>query len=271
MKILHISDLHWGKKFSPLFSYKLKEFAKEEKFDQITITGDLTQRAKKREFISVKRYLDSFQTPYIAVPGNHDVPLYPIHLRIFAPFYRYKKYFNEILEPKFINKKVCIFGLNSAHNWTSTEGRIKKKQIEKLKIKMLRTSPSQIIILLIHHPIVWADPQDRDRTIWGSSLLIDLFNELSPDLILSGHYHHRFFYNLRDFYPKLEKDIYLFFSSTSTTERGRKKERFKSGFNKITIDGEIKVERFLSDKDSFYNFETIVLRKNCEGKKIIAI
>lgn len=271
MKILHISDLHWGKKFSPFYSYKLREFAREEKFELILITGDLTQRAKKREFISVKRYLESFQIPYISVPGNHDVPLYPIHLRFFAPFYRYKKYFYENLEPELTLKNLCVFGLNSAHNLTSTEGRIKKKQIERLKIKMFKTSPSQIIILLIHHPVIYADPQDRDRTIWGASLLIDLFNEVRPDLILSGHYHHRFFHNLRDFYPKLKKDIYLFFSSTSTTERGRKKEKFMCGFNKITLGNDIKVERFLSYEDGFYNFETIILRKNYDGKKTLVI
>ncbi len=270
MRFLHLSDLHWGKKFSPKFSNSLLEFVKNGKFDYLLITGDLTQRAKKREFLAVKRYLDSFEVPYIAVPGNHDVPLYPVHLRFFAPFYRYKKYFQEELEPEIITKKVCVFGLSSAHNFTSSEGRIKRKQIENLRKKILRTSPSQIIIILIHHPIIYADPTDRDRTIWGAPNLIDLFGEYPPDLILSGHYHNRFFCNLKDFYPKLKKNIYLFFSSTSTTERGRKKEKGFVGFNVIEIGENIKIDRFLNKNDGFINIESIILKGNYERKETLA-
>jgi len=271
VRFLHLSDLHWGRKFSPKFSYNLLEFVKKEKFDYLLITGDLTQRAKKREFLAVKRYLDSFQVPYIAVPGNHDVPLYPIHLRFFSPFYRYKKYFSNVLEPEIITKKVCVFGLSSAHNFTSSEGRIKRKQIKNLKLKLLKTSPSQIIIILIHHPIIYADPTDRDRTVWGATNLIDLFGEYPPDLVLSGHYHNRFFYNLNDFYPKLKKNIYLFFSSTSTTERGRKKEKGIVGFNSIEIKEDIKVERFLSKDDGFYNVESIILKRDYGRKETLAL
>lgn len=271
MKFLHISDLHWGKKFSPFYSYKLKEFALEEKFNYILITGDLTQRAKRREFISVKRYLDSFGIPYIAVPGNHDVPLYPVHLRFFAPYYRFKKFFNKEIEPEIITKDVCIFGLCSAHPFTSSEGRIKKSQVESLKKKILRTSPSQKLIIMIHHPLVYADPTDRDRTIWGAALLVDLFGEITPDLILSGHYHHRFFYNLRDFYPKLSKDSYLVFTSTGTAERGRKKEKGRVGFNVIEILEDIKIDRFISDGKNFINNESIILKGNYGREKTFAL
>ncbi|MEJ5166474.1 MAG: metallophosphoesterase [Thermoanaerobaculia bacterium] len=271
MRFLHISDLHWGKKLSPLYAYNLREFIRKEKFDSILITGDLTQRAKKREFISIKRYLDSLNTPYLAIPGNHDVPLYPVHLRFFAPYLRFKKFFKDELEPELITKNVCVFGLCSAHSFTSSEGRIKKSQVEILRKKLLRTSPSQKIIILIHHPIIYADPTDRDRTIWGAPLLIDLFNELPPHLILSGHYHHRFFYNLRDFYPKLSKDTYLFFTSTSTAERGRKKEEGRVGFNVIEIFEDIKIDRFISNGKNFINNESITLKGNYGREKTFAL
>lgn len=260
MKILHISDLHWGRKFSPIMAIKLKEFIEKEKPELIAISGDLTQRAKKREFIAVKRYLASIGIPYISVPGNHDVPLYPVHLRFFFPFLRYKNYFCEEIEPEFINEKFCIFGLCSAHSFTSSEGRIKKSQIKKLRLKILRASPSQKIIIMIHHPVIWADPLDRDRTIYGANELIELFMELPPDLILSGHYHHRFFFNLKDFYSKLPKNIYLIFSSTPTTERGRKKEKNSGGLNLIKINEKIKVEFYLFSKDDFKSVEEIYIK-----------
>lgn len=271
MKFLHLSDLHWGKKLSPSFAYELKEFIKRNKFDYILITGDLTQRAKVREFISVKRYFDSLNTPYLAVPGNHDVPLYPVHFRFFAPYYRFKKFFKNEIEPEIITKKVCVFGLCSAHNFTSSEGRIKKRQVDKLKIKLLRTSPSQRVIVLIHHPVIYADPTDRDRTIWGADYLIDLFSEFTPDLILCGHYHHRFFYNLRDFYPKLKKDTYLLFCSTSTAERGRKKEKGKVGFNVLEVSEEIKIDRFLNNGQDFINIESIILKGKYGREKTFAL
>ncbi len=262
MKFLHLSDLHWGRKFSPSFAYTLREFIKREAFKFILISGDLTQRAKKREFLAVKRYLNSLEVPYLSVPGNHDIPLYPIHFRFLAPFYKYKKYFSRDLEPEIIDKKFCFFGISTAHSFTGSEGRIKIKQIKKLKIKFLRTSPSQFIFLIMHHPLICSDPLNRDRTIWGSSSLIDLFMEVSPDIILSGHFHNRFFYNLRDFYPKLPKDIYLFFASKSTTERGRKKEINFSGFNMIELkEKSLKVKIFLFEDDKIYQKEEIEIFK----------
>ncbi len=263
MKFLHFSDLHWGRKFSPSIAYTIREFIKKENFKFILISGDLTQRAKKREFLAVKRYLDSLEVPYISVPGNHDIPLYPIHFRFLAPFYKYKRYFSNNLEPEIIDKKFCFFGISTAHSFTGSEGRIKIKQIKKLRIKLLRTSPSQFIFLIMHHPLIYSDPSDRDRTIWGSASLINLFMEVSPDIILSGHFHNRFFYNLRDFYPKLSKDVYIFFTSKSTNERGRKKEIDLSGFNIIELkENSLQVKMFLVEDEKIYQKEVVEIFKS---------
>jgi 3',5'-cyclic AMP phosphodiesterase CpdA len=90
-KIVHISDLHFGRvderRIAPLIKH-----IQDIKPDIVVISGDFTQRAKESEFMQAKAFLDKVQFPVFPIPGNHDVPLYNVFRRYAAPFTRYKKY-----------------------------------------------------------------------------------------------------------------------------------------------------------------------------------
>ena len=67
--------------------------------DLIAISGDLTQRAREREFVQAQAFLHTLPDPKIVVPGNHDVPLYNIVARFLAPLERYKRIVSMETEP----------------------------------------------------------------------------------------------------------------------------------------------------------------------------
>ena len=87
LTVLHTSDFHGGKPFLPEAAEALLTFAEHIDPDVVIVSGDLTQRAKKREFVIARSIIDWFGArPVVVTPGNHDVPLYRIWERLFDPF-----------------------------------------------------------------------------------------------------------------------------------------------------------------------------------------
>jgi 3',5'-cyclic AMP phosphodiesterase CpdA len=262
-RLAHVSDLHWGKGFLSGAADALFSHFKSEPPGVILVSGDLTQRAKAREFRPARRFFDDLNIPWLAVPGNHDVPLYPVHLRLLAPYLRYRKHFHPDLEPEFMDQEIAAFGLCSAHGLTATEGRLTRAQIAKLERRLLRSSPSQFTVLVLHHPLVHADPSDRDRTLWGAPLLIQLLARQKVDLIVSGHYHHRMMINLQDHYPAMPRPVWQIFSPTTLSVRGRKKDRHTQGFHAIEVaDKEFSIATLCYESGKFMEKETRTFQRH---------
>src|SRR3569832_1650921 len=96
--IAHISDLHFGRTDSAVLE-GLKRAIVESKPDIVVVSGDLTQRAKRQEFVAAKRFLDALPRPQIVVPDNHDVPLYNVMARWLTPLTRFRRYISKDLAP----------------------------------------------------------------------------------------------------------------------------------------------------------------------------
>ena len=82
--IVHVSDLHFGR-VDEATAQPLVRQVKALQPHLIVVSGDLTQRARSGEFQDARRFLESLPQPQIVVPGNHDVPLWDVARRVFAP------------------------------------------------------------------------------------------------------------------------------------------------------------------------------------------
>ena len=74
--VAHLSDLHSGR-HEPVLVDGLLASLTEVRPRLVVISGDLTQRARRREFVAARSFLDQLATlrvPVLVVPGNHDVP-----------------------------------------------------------------------------------------------------------------------------------------------------------------------------------------------------
>jgi len=79
LNLAHISDLHFGKPYIARLGEALHDTILRMSPDVLVIGGDLTQRAKPREFQAARHFLDRLSgMPHVVVPGNHDVPLYRV-------------------------------------------------------------------------------------------------------------------------------------------------------------------------------------------------
>ncbi|HGF0879987.1 TPA: metallophosphoesterase, partial [Legionella pneumophila] len=93
MKIIHISDLHFGMHQPKVLNAFLQETALD-KPDIILISGDLTQRGLSYQYRELCSFINQLPAQTLSVPGNHDIPFYNVPARFIFPFRQYKRYIN---------------------------------------------------------------------------------------------------------------------------------------------------------------------------------
>ena len=82
--VAHLSDPHFGTQNKRTCEALVQELGELEP-TCVVISGDLTQRARRSQFRQARRWLDSLGLRYLAVPGNHDIPLYDVFTRFLRP------------------------------------------------------------------------------------------------------------------------------------------------------------------------------------------
>ena len=186
--IAHLSDLHFGRVNAALLA-PLTAFLQAAKLDVLVVSGDLTQRAKAKEFMAARSFLDAFNVPKIIVPGNHDVPLYDILRRFFSPLGRYQRYITSDMEPFFMDDEIAVLGMNSARSLTFKGGRVNAGQLDGVRARLRPLDSRLVKILVAHHPFDLPAHMDEADLIGRARLAMDAFAECGVDVLLGGHMH----------------------------------------------------------------------------------
>ncbi len=240
-QILHISDVHFGPPHLLKVSDAVCELARRRVPDLVAISGDLTQRAKPEQFRQARAFVDRFTVPTLAVPGNHDVPMYRFWERVLSPFGAYRKHFASELEPTFEDDEMLVVGVNTAFNWTMKDGRVTRAGIQRLR-KLLAESPGRAMIVVAHHPMVPAPRFDTQRVLGNVLAVVDLLAGSGVEMVLSGHLHQAWISTSEAYYPSGRRPVLLVHSGTSTSSRGRHSEHGRNTCNWIRLsDDEIEI------------------------------
>lgn len=237
--LLHISDVHFGPPHLPRVSAGVLELISERRPDLVILSGDLTQRAKPGQFREAREFVDRIEripVPTLVVPGNHDVPMYRVWERVFAPFGAYRRYFGPELEPVYRDDELLVVGINTAFNWTIKDGRITLKRLLEVG-ELFEQTPERIFkVAVAHHHLIPPPNFGTQRVLGNAYEAIDLFSQVGVDLILSGHLHQAYIGNSEEFYPKGRPPVVILHSGTTTSNRGRGGEREKNTCNWIAVD-----------------------------------
>lgn len=154
-RIAHLSDVHFGAN-DPKIVAATEAWLQEQQPDLVIVSGDFTQRARVEQFAAASAWLNRLRAaghPILAVPGNHDVPLYDVFRRFAAPLARYKRYISKDLSPWFENEQVAVLGINTARSLTIMDGRINRAQMAMIEDRFAAVSPEKTRILVTHHPL----------------------------------------------------------------------------------------------------------------------
>lgn len=250
IRILQLSDLHFGKPYLPQVGDAVLRIAPQLDADVIVVSGDFTQRAKPEEFQAARSFLDCLpDLPRLYIPGNHDVPLYRVKERMLKPHTNYREFISPELNPVLRVEHAVFVGLDStAPHSAVSNGRLHQWQLDRATREFADAPAGVARIVVAHHHFAPAPDYLRDRPMPKARRAIMRFVEDDVDMIIGGHLHRAYIGNSLDFYPGMhrERGIVIVQSGTTTSRRGRGREREKNSFNVIDINADtMKITHYL--------------------------
>lgn len=186
-RIAHISDLHFGREDHELL-LPLREAIRSAAPDLVAVSGDLTQRARPGQFRDARAFLDALGPPWIAVPGNHDIPLDEVWHRAVHPFRRYRRTISDDLAPRWSNGLVNLEALNTADPLAWQRGRVRSRQLRRAIAAFRAAGDAKINVVMAHHPFEHG-PDVEKRLMKHASRAVEHLAAAGADVILSGHLH----------------------------------------------------------------------------------
>ncbi len=252
-RILHVSDLHFGRPSVSERLDALKEAISSLKPDAVAVSGDLTQRCASKEFIQARKYLDSIGkiAPYIVIPGNHDIRWLGAVVRNLGvvgligerahrhKYSRYQRYISKDLSPTLEVPGVVIAGLNTAHGITRGSltrrfrdlgviGHVRDEDLVRVRQAFSEASPDAARVVMIHHNIVRGKLSGR-HGLANTEEALRSFAALGAELVLCGHDHQEAIHTVETHAPGLV-------ISTAGTISNRLRPGHPSSFNLVAID-----------------------------------
>jgi 3',5'-cyclic AMP phosphodiesterase CpdA len=235
-RLIHLSDLHFGA-HDPRLVEGVERKVKEAAPDLVVISGDFTQRARTEQFQDACRFLERLRDAgheVLAVPGNHDVPLYDVVRRFLSPLTRYMRYIDDTLCPLQEIPGATVLGINTARSLTFKDGRISEEQMTFIRQTFDRTDPQATRILVTHHPLVALQVgEGMTPAVGRSELALDAIGDAGVDMLLAGHNHHASIHNARELVTRAGPSLVIQ-AGTATSTRVREQQQ---SFNRIDIDG----------------------------------
>lgn len=252
-RLVHVSDLHFGRPAVAERLNALKEFIAELGPDGVAVSGDLTQRCTNREFRMARGYLDSIGeiAPFVVIPGNHDIRwlgavarnlgfagLLRKHAHDFK-YSRYTRHISEELSPSLEVPGAVIAGLNTAHGITRGSltrrfrdlgviGHVRKSDIENVRMAFEGADPDAARIVMIHHNPIKGATSGR-HGLANTEQALHAFANLGAELILCGHDH-------QEAVHTVERGAHGIVVSTAGTISNRLRPGKASSFNLVDIE-----------------------------------
>lgn len=249
MRLFHCSDLHAGPPFDAQVADVVLRDALRYAPDVFVVSGDFVQRADfADQWQTITAWLAQTPEPRFVVPGNHDVPLYHVYKRLFDPYYYYRQHISTNLTPVMHLPGVSIIGLVSAHGWCIDSGYVNARQQAHLKTAAAQVPAGNRRIVVMHHQLLNPAGVKKRARMRNADHIATLFDECGIDLVLSGHLHLSYVGHTRDIVPELHRGTIICQSGTSTSRRGKSRERHKFAYNTIEVSAhDVLIQRHVYD------------------------
>ena len=194
IKLFHVSDVHFGAEDPAALAWFAGCVA-VEKPDAVIMTGDLTMRARTKEFEAGGDWLRSLGVPLTVEVGNHDIPYYSDPLRrLFRPYSRYAA-IERMLEKPLDLPAVAIVPLKTTARaqwrWNWSKGHVSMGSLTRTLALMKKVPKGKLIFVAAHHPLVDAGTVGTAKTRNGPEALAALA-DAGAHAVLSGHVHDPF-------------------------------------------------------------------------------
>lgn len=187
MRLALLSDLHFGRASPELVPPLLAALERAEP-DHIVIAGDFVQRARASQYDMARSFVDRLPAPWLAVPGNHDIPLFNLLARLAWPRRAYRRWIADDTEPMLVTASCAILGLDTTHRWSRQGGRVDPAQIERVAGFIREHAADRVVLIAAHHPF-HQGAEIAKKLMRGAPRALEAWAEAGPHVILTGHLH----------------------------------------------------------------------------------
>ncbi|RVQ67749.1 metallophosphoesterase [Croceicoccus ponticola] len=191
--LFHLSDIHFGLADERALAWVASEIASRRP-DAVAITGDLTMRARQREFDAACLWIRALDVPVTVEVGNHDMPYFNPIERFFAPYRRFRA-IEDLVEREIELPGAAIVPLKTAAraqwrmNWS--KGWVTSGALGECLAAIDALPTGTRAIVACHHPLVEVGTRGTALTRGGDKALAELAKR-NVIAVLSGHVHDAF-------------------------------------------------------------------------------
>ncbi|MBV0932573.1 metallophosphoesterase family protein [Marinobacterium weihaiense] len=220
MRLIQLSDLHFGTE-RPEVVRALIDRLQRLKPDLLMLSGDITQRARPGQFAACRRFLQRLPpVPILAVPGNHDLPLFNLWQRLHSPYRHFRGCFGHELAPVFKAPGLLVLGVNTTSPTRHVDGRFSTRMVRQVAAR-LKASSAAVKIVVGHHPVDAVLASDEANIAAGAESAMRCWAAAGMQLYLAGHIHYPFFAQLSQRYPGVPEHCWTGQAGTAVSHRVR--------------------------------------------------
>lgn len=214
--LLQISDPHFGTEQSPVVE-ALASLSREQHPDLVVLSGDITQRATPVQFRAARAFVDRLGVPFLAIPGNHDIPLFDLSARLLNPYSRFQRAFGSVLEPIHDSPDLLVLCVNTTRWYRHVNGEVSKAQIDRVASAFAQASSRQLRVVVVHQPVAVMRAADAHDRLRGYELALPQWSSAGCDIVMGGHIHLPYVKAL----PGLPRPVWAVQAGTSVSSRIR--------------------------------------------------
>ncbi len=193
LTLFHVSDLHFGAQDDAALDWFAAEVATHRP-DWVICTGDLTMRARHREYAAARRWLASLAAPVLVEPGNHDMPYFNLIERFSRPYARFQALRDAVsTRPALAGLAVVSLKTVARAQWRInwSKGNVADRDLAHALAGLTAAHDAGLRLVAGHHPLIEADTHSTASTRGGKPALATLARA-GAHAVLSGHVHDPF-------------------------------------------------------------------------------
>lgn len=219
--LIQISDTHFGTEQPPVVA-ALLDLVKRVKPLVAVLSGDITQRARRVQFDAARNFLDQLGIRHrLVIPGNHDIPLFNIAARVFAPYAGFERVFGSGLEPQVECNGFRLIGVNTTRPARHKNGEISDEQIERVARELRGANAGQLRVVVTHQPVHVLRRSEVHNRVHGYRSAVPAWAAAGADIIMGGHIHLAYVALLSDEFPGLPRRCWSVQAGTAVSHRVR--------------------------------------------------
>ncbi|MET0587555.1 MAG: metallophosphoesterase [Novosphingobium sp.] len=228
--IFHLSDIHFGLVDPVALAWAESSIARE-KPDAVAITGDLTMRARHREFDAAREWISGLLPPVTVEVGNHDMPYFNLWERFTDPYRRFRG-MESMVEREIDLPGLALVPLKTTARaqwrfpWSN--GWITEEALGQTLDAIDALPSGTHVLVTAHHPLVERDPNGKLLTRHGEMAMAELAAR-GVMAVLTGHIHDPF-----DMVHETSKGPLRMIGAGTLSRRIRSTP---PSFNELVIDG----------------------------------